>query len=235
MVAGLAMLAGSIGLAMGPVALAAAFAALAGFSLAWLLTLALALPPLLAKAKDVPTISAAVFHSELCHCGAYRALDRGPGDWRSKWIHWDPADCRGCVGGRRRRSNCPASGGSAWPQIIAVQIEEESGGMLTEQMTQLISTYTIGCIATVRPDGAPAVSPKGTFLVIDDRTIAFGNIRSQATVENVCRNPQVEVNFIDVFARKGCRVRGRGRYASLDGASRTIERGSRRNGQTCTT
>ena len=90
--------------------------------------------------------------------------------------------------------------------------------MLTEQMTQLISTYTIGCIATVRPDGAPAVSPKGTFLVIDDRTIAFGNIRSQATVENICRNPQVEVNFIDVFARKGCRVRGRGRYASLDGA-----------------
>lgn len=60
-VAGLAMLAGSIGLAMGPVTLATAFAALAGFSLAWLLTLALALPPLLARAKDVPSISAAVF------------------------------------------------------------------------------------------------------------------------------------------------------------------------------
>ncbi len=60
-VAGLAMLAGSLGLAMGPAALAVTFAALAGFSLAWLLTLALALPPLLVDAKDVPSISAAVF------------------------------------------------------------------------------------------------------------------------------------------------------------------------------
>ncbi len=60
-VAGLAMLAGSIGLATGPVALAVAFAALAGFSLAWLLTLALALPPLLVDAEDVPRTSAAVF------------------------------------------------------------------------------------------------------------------------------------------------------------------------------
>ncbi len=60
-VAGLAMLAGSIGLAVGPAALAVACAALAGFSLAWLLTLALALPPLLVQAEDVPRISAAIF------------------------------------------------------------------------------------------------------------------------------------------------------------------------------
>ncbi len=59
--AGLAMLAGSIGLATGPAALAIAFASLAGFSLAWLLTLALALPPLLVGAEDVPRTSAAVF------------------------------------------------------------------------------------------------------------------------------------------------------------------------------
>ena len=78
-------------------------------------------------------------------------------------------------------------------------------------MTHLISTYTIGCVATVRPDGGPAASPKATFLVIDDRTIAFANIRSQGTVDNLCRRPELEVDFIDVFARKGCRVRGRGR------------------------
>ena len=59
--AGLAMLAGSTGLATGPAALAVAFAALAGFSLAWLLTLALALPPLLVAAEEVPQTSAAVF------------------------------------------------------------------------------------------------------------------------------------------------------------------------------
>ena len=87
--------------------------------------------------------------------------------------------------------------------------------MLTEQMIRLISTYTIGCVATVRRDGAPAVSPKGTFIVIDDRTIAFANIRSAGTIENIRREPQVEVNFIDVFGRQGCRVRGLARYTPM--------------------
>lgn len=90
--------------------------------------------------------------------------------------------------------------------------------MLTEQMIRLISAYTIGCVATVRPDGAPAVSPKGTFLVFDDRTIAFANIRSQGTVENIRRDPRVEVDFIDVFGRKGCRISGLARYVAIEDA-----------------
>lgn len=60
-IAGLLMLTGSVGLATAPAAFAVACAALAGFSLAWLLTLALALPPLLAPANEVPSLSAAVF------------------------------------------------------------------------------------------------------------------------------------------------------------------------------
>ena len=59
--AGLAMLVGSAGVAIGPVGLAVASAALAGFALACLLTLALALPPLLVDEQDVPSTSAAVF------------------------------------------------------------------------------------------------------------------------------------------------------------------------------
>ncbi len=90
--------------------------------------------------------------------------------------------------------------------------------MLTQEITRLIETYTIGCVATVRADGAPAVSPKATFLVLDDRTIAFANIRSTGTVENLRRRPDVEVDFIDIFARKGCRIRGRARYVLRDDA-----------------
>lgn len=90
--------------------------------------------------------------------------------------------------------------------------------MLTREMIDLITTYTIGCVASVRPDGAPAVSPKATFLVLDDRTIAFANIRSQGTVENLRQRPNVEVDFIDPFARLGCRVRGRARYVLRDHA-----------------
>ena len=84
--------------------------------------------------------------------------------------------------------------------------------MLTEAMIDLIETYTIGCVATVCPDGAPAVSPKATFLVLDDQTIAFANIRSPQTVENLRSRPEVEVIFLDIFSRVGCRIRGLARY-----------------------
>ncbi len=94
--------------------------------------------------------------------------------------------------------------------------------MLTKEMIDLITTYTIGCVATVRPDGAPAVSPKATFLVLDDRTIAFANIRSQGTVENLRQRPDVEVDFINPFVRLGCRVRGHARYAPLANAEAAL-------------
>ncbi|MEM8632802.1 MAG: pyridoxamine 5'-phosphate oxidase family protein [Pseudomonadota bacterium] len=73
----------------------------------------------------------------------------------------------------------------------------------------LIRRFPLGFVATVQADGAPALSPKGTFLVLDDETIGFGNIRSPGTVENLRANPAVEVNFVDVFTRKGARLRGR--------------------------
>ena len=58
---GLLMLVGSVGLATAPATFAIAFATVAGFSLAGLLTLGLALPPLTVVAEDVASFSAAVF------------------------------------------------------------------------------------------------------------------------------------------------------------------------------
>lgn len=72
----------------------------------------------------------------------------------------------------------------------------------------LIAKFPLGFVATVTPDGRPAVSPKGTFLVLDDQTIAFGEIRSPATLANLAHLPEAEVNFIDQWLRKGVRVRG---------------------------
>jgi len=43
---------------------------------------------------------------------------------------------------------------------------------------------------------------------IDDRTIAFGEIRSPGTIRNLRANPRIEVNFVDVFVRKGFRFAG---------------------------
>ena len=80
--------------------------------------------------------------------------------------------------------------------------------MLTSDMKTVIEEQRLGFVATAAPDGTPNVSPKGTFVVLDDRTIAFGEIRSPGTIRNLRANPRIEVNFVDVFVRKGYRFTG---------------------------
>lgn len=84
--------------------------------------------------------------------------------------------------------------------------------MITSEMQKLIERNTIGFVATVTPDGAPAVSPKGTSVVLDGATVLFSNIRSPGTIRNIAANPAVELNFFDILARKACRLRGRATY-----------------------
>jgi hypothetical protein len=81
--------------------------------------------------------------------------------------------------------------------------------MLTEQMKTLIRSFSAGSVATVTPDGLPRVSPKATFVILDDETLAFGNIRSPGTLANLRANPAVEVCFTDVLHRRALRVTGR--------------------------
>ena len=80
--------------------------------------------------------------------------------------------------------------------------------MLTDEMQTLIRRFSAGAVATVNADGTPAVSPKATFVVLDDRTLAFGHIRSPGTVANLRRNPAIEVCFTDVVTRRAVRVTG---------------------------
>ena len=82
---------------------------------------------------------------------------------------------------------------------------------------KLIKQFSLGFVATVDANGHPAVSPKGTFLVVDDETIAFGEIRSPGTMANLGNLPRVEVNFFDPFKRKAVRIAG---------DVRIVERGS---------
>ncbi|MEM6307604.1 MAG: pyridoxamine 5'-phosphate oxidase family protein [Pseudomonadota bacterium] len=79
--------------------------------------------------------------------------------------------------------------------------------MLDQTMIETIERVRLGHVATVTPGGRPAVSPKGTFVVLDPATLAFGHIRSPGTVQNISHSPEVEVCFVDPFIRKGCRVR----------------------------
>lgn len=80
--------------------------------------------------------------------------------------------------------------------------------MLTEEMKALIRVFSAGSVATVNADGTPSVSPKATFVIVDDETLAFGHLRSPGTLANLRANPAVEVCFTDVLSRKAVRVTG---------------------------
>jgi len=87
---------------------------------------------------------------------------------------------------------------------------------LTKPMKKIITDYNAGAVATVNDDGTPAVSPKATFVIVDEHCIAFGDIRSPGTVANIKQRPEVEINFIDVLARQAVRVAGRASIVEKD-------------------
>ena len=80
---------------------------------------------------------------------------------------------------------------------------------LPQSAQKIIEMWPLGFVATVSAGGRPCVSPKGTFIVLDDETIAFGEIRSPQTLTNLQNQPELEVNFVDQLTRKGVRIRGR--------------------------
>lgn len=87
---------------------------------------------------------------------------------------------------------------------------------LSKSMQQLIRNYNAGAVATVNDDGSPAVSPKATFVIVDETCIAYGNIRSPGTAANLASRSAVEVTFIDILQRLAVRVKGKAEIAGKD-------------------
>ena len=83
-----------------------------------------------------------------------------------------------------------------------------STGILTADMKRVVEEQRLGFVATVGPDGEPNLSPKGTFVVLDDEHLAFADLRSPNTTRNIAAGSAVEINFVDPFARKGFRFFG---------------------------
>ena len=80
--------------------------------------------------------------------------------------------------------------------------------ILPDKAIQIIETWRLGFVATVAPNGTPNVSPKGTFVVLNQKSVAFGEMNSPNTVRNIRNQKQVEVNFVDILSRRGLRLRG---------------------------
>ena len=89
--------------------------------------------------------------------------------------------------------------------------------MISQAVQDFVNEWRLGHLATVGPEG-PNVSPKGTFLALDETRIACAELRSPNTLANLEIDPRVEVNMIDVFSRKGARFRGRAKYHAMASA-----------------
>jgi hypothetical protein len=84
-------------------------------------------------------------------------------------------------------------------------------GVLTDDMKRVVEEQQLGFVATVRPDGTPNLSPKGTTAVWDDDHLIFADICSPDTVTNLLANPAIEINVVDPLSRKGFRFKGTAR------------------------
>jgi hypothetical protein len=80
--------------------------------------------------------------------------------------------------------------------------------MLTAEMKAMVGALRLCYVATVTPDGKPNLSPKGSLKVLDDEHLAFADIMSPATMRNLRANPNIEVNMVDPFLRRGYRFKG---------------------------
>ena len=80
---------------------------------------------------------------------------------------------------------------------------------LTEEMRNLIETQKVCFVATADRQGRPNVSPKGSIYVVDDETLAFADLYSQKTRENLRSNPHIAVAVADLKALRGYQFRGK--------------------------
>jgi predicted pyridoxine 5'-phosphate oxidase superfamily flavin-nucleotide-binding protein len=82
--------------------------------------------------------------------------------------------------------------------------------VMSEETQQFVRAQRLGYIATISPDGFPNLSPKGSLTVWDGDHLAFADVESPHTIRNLGDNPNLEVNVVDPFLRKGFRFRGKG-------------------------
>jgi hypothetical protein len=80
--------------------------------------------------------------------------------------------------------------------------------MLTADMEAIVESSKLGFVATICEDGSPNLSPKGSIRVYDEDHLVFADIASPATVENLRRDPRIEINCVDFLRRRGYRFKG---------------------------
>ena len=80
--------------------------------------------------------------------------------------------------------------------------------VITEEIKNFVNFQKLGYVATVSSDNTPNLSPKGTIMILNESHLAFADIQSPKTVENIRYNPSIEINVVDPFSRRGYRFKG---------------------------
>tara|TARA_B100001765_G_scaffold170248_1_gene113151 strand:+ start:49 stop:492 length:444 start_codon:yes stop_codon:yes gene_type:complete len=79
---------------------------------------------------------------------------------------------------------------------------------ITEEIKNFVNFQKLGYVATISADNTPNLSPKGTIIALDELHLAFADIHSPQTVENLKHNSSIEINVVDPFRRRGYRFKG---------------------------
>ncbi|MDR2875068.1 MAG: pyridoxamine 5'-phosphate oxidase family protein [Methylobacillus sp.] len=90
--------------------------------------------------------------------------------------------------------------------------------MIDDEVLRFIQRSVLCWLATVDDDGHPNVTPKEIFIAHDARTLLIANIASPNSQANILARPKVCVSFVDVFAQKGCKLKGRAEVIRADDA-----------------
>jgi predicted pyridoxine 5'-phosphate oxidase superfamily flavin-nucleotide-binding protein len=80
--------------------------------------------------------------------------------------------------------------------------------LITQEIKEFLEQQKLGFVATVSVDGTPNISPKGTIIGWNSEFLAFANIRSPDTVNNLKNNSNIEINVIDPLLRRGYLFKG---------------------------
>ena len=91
--------------------------------------------------------------------------------------------------------------------------------ILTADMIDVIQRVILSFAATANEDGSPNLSPKASLIARND-ALFFADIASPRTINNIRRNPEISINVVDVFSRRGYRFNGRARVLPVDDADR---------------
>jgi predicted pyridoxine 5'-phosphate oxidase superfamily flavin-nucleotide-binding protein len=78
---------------------------------------------------------------------------------------------------------------------------------ISADVEAIIKQAMLSFVATVNEDGTPSLSPKAS-LTVRNGVLYFADIASPRTIQNLMRNPAVEINVVDIFQRRGYRFKG---------------------------